>query len=127
MFEIGSIKESFPSETEFRKFLRKVITIHLPRAEWNKENVMKAIRGCREAHGIPQFVTGYAGEDFVVGGKRATMFKCWGGRDTGSILFTDVPVEEHERLKMRSGDWHFLTVKFSPEEYEKLKKYPVEL
>ena len=126
VFEFERFSKCFPSEIDFRKFFRKVMEEKLPKKEWNAKNVMEFIEGCRVSHGIPMFKTGYGGEDFEVFGKKAVMGVCWGGRDTGSVMFVGVPEEEHKELKMRSGDWHFLTIKYAPEKYKKLLKYPVE-
>jgi len=127
MFEIGKLKESFPTEEEFRKFFRKVIEVKLPKIEWNPENIVKFIEGCRMSEGIPMFRTGYGGEDFEFAGKKAAMGVCWGGTDTGSFLFVNIPEDEFEELKSRSGDWHILAIRYAPEKYKKLVKYPVRL
>jgi len=116
----------FENERFFRKFFREKILNVRPMVEWNKENLEKAIEGCRADGGIPMFVTGYAGEDLKIGGKPAALMKCWGGRDGfKSVLFKEVPEEEFKQLKERSGDWHFISVKYFPEKYEQLVKLPV--
>ena len=118
----------FPTEKIFRKFFREKILQHRPMVEWNKENLEKAIEGCRADGGIPMFLTGYAGEDLQVGGKPASLMKCWGGKNGfTSVLLTDVPKEDFEEMKKRSGDWHFLSVKYFPEKYKKLLEFPVVL
>lgn len=117
----------FPSESIFRKFFREKILQHKPAVEWNKENLEKAIEGCRADGGIPMFLTGYAGEDLKIGNKKASLMKCWGGRNGfKSVLFYDVPEEDFKTMKERSGDWHFLAIKYFPEKYKDLvEKYPV--
>ncbi|MHA1667581.1 MAG: hypothetical protein ACTSUR_02890 [Candidatus Heimdallarchaeaceae archaeon] len=123
-----SDKDFFPTEEEFRKTLRRVVQFHVPKVEWTPENVMKLITGCRLQEGIPQFRTGYAGEDFSYDNKPAVLFVCWGGRGPEmSALLTNVPREKFEEMKRRSGDWHFLAMEFDPKKYEELVRLPVTL
>lgn len=124
-FGLRKLKESFPTEETFRKFLREALIKHQPREEWSRKNVVDYIMACRMAEGIPMFRTGYGGEDFTVEGKKATMAVCWAGTDPKSKLFTNVPKDMHERLKLRSGDWHFLLAEYDREKYAKAVKYPV--
>lgn len=116
----------FDTEELFRKFFKQKILQTKPVVEWNKENLEKAIEGCRADGGIPMFLTTYAGEDLTIGGKPASLMKCWGGRGNFShVMFVDVPKDDFKVMKERSGDWHFLAVKYFPEKYKKLLNYPV--
>ena len=100
-----------------------MVTAHLPIAEWNKESVVKFITKCRKAMGIPVFKTKYAGVEFKYKGKPAVVATCWGGFNTGSWLFTDVPEKEFKELEERRGDWKFLLEKYAPEKLGELKIY----
>jgi len=75
-FGLRKIKESFPDEESFRKFVREALIKHQPREEWNPKSVTDYIMQCRSASGIPMFRTGYGGEDFEVDSKKAVMAVC---------------------------------------------------
>jgi len=126
-FGLRKLKESFPSEIDFRKFLREAIIRHQPREEWNAKGVADYIMVCRQSEGIPMFRTGYGGEDFEVGGSKAVMATCWSGTDPKSKLFVGVPEDIFTEMKMRSGDWHFLLTRYSKERYAEAVKYPVRI
>ncbi|MFQ6067992.1 MAG: hypothetical protein ACE5KD_00455 [Candidatus Bathyarchaeia archaeon] len=126
-FGLRKIKESFPDEESFRKFVRESLIKHRPKEEWSPKGVTDYIMQCRSASGIPMFRTGYGGEDFEVEGKKAVMAVCWAGTDPDSKLFINVPEEIHTRMKLRSGDWHFLMAEFRPDLYAEAKKYPVKI
>ncbi len=126
-FELAKIKKVFPSEDDFRKFLREVLIRKLPKEEWSAKRVVDYIVACRQSGGIPMFRTGFAGEDYYVGGKPAVMAVCWAGTDPQSRMFVGVPEPMFRNLKERHGDWHFLMIKYAPEKYREAKKYPVRL
>ena len=115
-----------PSEVDFRRNIEKYIKEHTRVVEWNPENVMKLIEGCRGTFGIPHFMTGYAGIDFEFAGKKAVLFKCVGGTgEEMTTLIVGVPNNVFSEMKERSGDWHFLAIRFDPLKYEELVKLPV--
>ena len=102
------------------------VRVHLPRIKWTKENVVDYIVNCRKANGIPIFKTSFGGVDFELeGGAKAVLATCWGGKDGGSFLFVDVPKDEFEELKKRTGDWKYLINKYAPGKIVELMKYPV--
>jgi len=119
-------RKMIASEVEFRKNFERHVKENANIVEWTPENVMKLIEGCRETFGIPHFMTGYAGMDFEFGGKKAVLFKCVGGAGKEmTSLVVGVPNDVFSEMKERSGDWHFLAIRYNPVKYEELVKLPV--
>lgn len=126
-FRFKELKGVFPTEEEFVRVLRGVITVHLPREKWVPDKVVEYIRGCRMSGGIPMFKTGYAGQEFREDSKPASMAVCWGGTNGGSKMFTDIPEDIFSEMKAKVGDWKWLLSKYAPAEVEKLKGIPVKI
>jgi len=125
--KLGEIRRSFPTERSFANFFRNVIIQKMPRERWTPDKVVEFIQGCREQGGIPFFYTGYSG-DFIIDDKPAVRTACWGGVGPEmSKMFTHVPEDIFETMKKRSGDWHFIVIRYRPDLYDKLISMPVKL
>lgn len=97
-------------------------------ASW--EEVGDYVYECRVLdHGIPVFVTSYAGQRFELNGRNAVHARCFGGLDrVGSRWFVDVPLEEVERIEREVGDWRWIARKYlPPEKAREAERAPFEL
>ena len=100
-----------------------IVTTHLPKVKWTRDNLVRFILGCRRDKGLPIFKTKFAGFQFEVDNKPAVMAVCWAGQDMwGSQMFVDVPKEDIKLIEEGTGDWRRLIEKYGTPEEIKMAK-----
>lgn len=80
------------------------------------QNVGKWITQCRAIEGAritPMFRTAYGGKDYIKDGVRYVLGVCWGSKGAQpSKWFRDVPEEDWQMMKSKTGDWRALIEKY---------------
>jgi len=90
---------------------------------WTKENVCRFIYRRRVLdNGLPVFKTHYAGMPFIIDGNYYVLAVCWLGKNTPygeSQWFGPVPKDVVDMLRVRKGDWKWLTEEYCSEEIKR--------
>jgi len=99
----------------------------LPKVEYKPEEVVKFIKECIDAKGLPVFRTRYAGKRFEVDGKPAVVASCFGGikeKEPQSRVFYNVPEKDIILMERFTGDWTYFLGKYAE---DLLKQYLEEI
>lgn len=97
--------------------------VKLPKVEYKPEEVVKFIKECIDAKGLPVFRTRYAGNRFEVEGKPAVVASCFGGikeKEPQTRVFYNVPEKDIELMERFTGDWVYFLSKYAE---DLLKQY----
>jgi hypothetical protein len=97
--------------------------VKLPKVEYKPEEVVKFIKECIDAKGLPVFRTRYAGNRFEVEGKPAVVVSCFGGikeKEPQTRVFYNVPEKDIELMERFTGDWVYFLSKYAE---DLLKQY----
>jgi len=106
------------------------IELHLLREKYTPVTVLRFIKRCLDAGGVPMFRTRYAGEPFEVDGKRAVVAICYGARGKAGVIgrfpysriFFDVPEDIYILMETTHGEWKYLVEKYEKDYGEIVKK-----
>jgi hypothetical protein len=104
-----------------------MVELKLPKVEYKPEEVVKFIKECIDAKGLPVFRTRYAGKRFEVDGKPAVVASCFGGikeKEPQSRVFYNVPEKDIILMERYTGDWVYFISKYAD---ELLKQYLEEI
>jgi len=73
------------------------------------EDLVKWVKECVDAGGVPLITTKYAGRRFEYEGKPAVVVRCWGAgeRVKGGMIY-DIPEELIEKFEKYIGDYKWL-------------------
>jgi len=87
-----------------------VLKLKTPPIGRGVETLIRKIRECESAGGIPQVVPEYGGKEFVgPDGSPAVLFRCWGASEAvpGGVIY-GLPRELVERAKKTVGDYKWI-------------------
>jgi hypothetical protein len=97
--------------------------VKLQKVEYKPEEVVKFIKECIDAKGLPVFRTRYAGKRFEVDGKPAVIASCFGGikeKEPQTRVFYNVPEKDIMLMERFTGDWVYFLGKYAE---DLLKQY----
>jgi hypothetical protein len=104
-----------------------MVELRLPKVEYKPEEVVKFIKECIDAKGLPVFRTRYAGKRFEVDGKPAVVASCFGGikeKEPQSRVFYNVPERDIILMERYTGDWAYFISRYAEDLF---KQYVEEL